>query len=112
MLVNSIPPETAWLADIAAACKHIGDYLHGVDKPNFLSNSEKCYAVFAQLIIVGDPSPGPQLVWKGTDKRSRDPFDLPIMIYTASGPPEHCSPVLQATFGRFKLRKTTPLLLD
>jgi uncharacterized protein with HEPN domain len=52
--VKSIPPETAWLVDIAAACERIAGYLRGVDKSAFLANSEKRYAVYAQLIIIGE----------------------------------------------------------
>ena len=52
--MKSIPPETAWLVDIAAACERIISYLRGVDKSAFLANSEKRYAIYAQLIIIGE----------------------------------------------------------
>jgi uncharacterized protein with HEPN domain len=52
--VKSIPPESAWLVDIATACERIAGYLRGVDKSAFLANSEKRYAVYAQLIIIGE----------------------------------------------------------
>ena len=52
--MKSIPPETAWLVDIAGACERIVGYLRGVDKLAFLANSEKRYAIYAQLIIIGE----------------------------------------------------------
>jgi len=52
--VKSIPPENAWLDDIAAACERIRGFLQNVDYDAFVRNEEKRYAVYAQMVIIGE----------------------------------------------------------
>ncbi|MFH0979998.1 MAG: HepT-like ribonuclease domain-containing protein [Planctomycetota bacterium] len=52
----SMAPELAWLTDIATAARRIVRFVHGVDFPGFMSNEEKQYAVYGQIIIIGEAS--------------------------------------------------------
>lgn len=52
--MKSTTPETAWLGDIAIGCERISAYLTGVERDAFMANDEKQYAVYAQLIIIGE----------------------------------------------------------
>ena len=46
--------ERAALHDIQAATGRMMRYVKGIDKKAFLADDEKCYAVLAQLIIIGE----------------------------------------------------------
>ena len=46
--------ERATLHDIYAATGRMRRYVSGLDKKAFLADDEKCYAVLAQLIIIGE----------------------------------------------------------
>jgi uncharacterized protein with HEPN domain len=46
--------EPAILHDIFAATERMLRFVEGVEKQQFLQNDEKCYAVLAQLIIIGE----------------------------------------------------------
>lgn len=46
--------DVAALYDIYAAVGRMLRYVEGLDKSAFLVNDEKCYAVLAQLIIIGE----------------------------------------------------------
>jgi uncharacterized protein with HEPN domain len=50
----SVKDEAAALHDIRAAAGRMRRYVAGLDKKAFLANDEKCYAVLAQLIIIGE----------------------------------------------------------
>lgn len=52
--MKSTPPENAWLADIATACERIGRFVLGVDYTTFMRNDEKRFAVYAQIVIIGE----------------------------------------------------------
>jgi uncharacterized protein with HEPN domain len=52
--VKSTPPENAWLADIATACERVGRFLQGVDYARFIQDDEKRFAVYSQIIIIGE----------------------------------------------------------
>jgi len=46
--------DLAPLHDIDAALKRMLRFVAGLDKAGFLANEEKCYAVLAQLVIIGE----------------------------------------------------------
>ncbi len=46
--------DRATLHDIYAATGRMLRYVEGIDKKAFLADDEKCYAVLAQLIIIGE----------------------------------------------------------
>ena len=46
--------ERAVLHDIRAAIVRMRRYVAGLDKKAFLADDEKCYAVLAQVIIIGE----------------------------------------------------------
>lgn len=46
--------EGATLHDIYAATERMLRYVAGIDKKAFLADDEKCYAVLAQVIIIGE----------------------------------------------------------
>lgn len=52
--MKSTTPEIAWLGDITIACERISVYLKGVERNAFMANDEKQYAVYAQVIIIGE----------------------------------------------------------
>lgn len=65
--------DRAALHDIHAAVGRMQRYVAGLDKKTFLADDEKCYAVLAQLIIIGEaanrlPSSyqeaSPQIPWR------------------------------------------------
>lgn len=46
--------DRATLQDIHAATGRMVRYVKGIDKKAFLADDEKCYAVLAQVIIIGE----------------------------------------------------------
>jgi uncharacterized protein with HEPN domain len=79
--------EAALFYDIYAAIGRMLRFTAGLDKAAFLANDEKCYAVLAQLIIIGEAASrladetreaSPQVPWRqmiGTRNRVVHGYD-------------------------------------
>ncbi|MGE5611009.1 MAG: DUF86 domain-containing protein [Bacillota bacterium] len=46
--------DPAILLDIAAAARRVMHFVHNVDQSTFLADEQKCWAVYSQIIIIGE----------------------------------------------------------
>ena len=49
-----MPNDAATVLDIILACRRVKRFTEGVDEPGFQSDEEKRWAVFSQLLIIGE----------------------------------------------------------